>query len=43
MTAPMVGMNGEMCQWLPASTNTTLVAALQQEQMAASMSASALE
>ena len=43
MTAPMAGMNGEMCQWLPASTNTTLVAALQQEQRAASMSASALD
>ncbi len=36
-------MGGEMCQWVPASTNTTLVAALQQEQMAANRSAPALD
>ena len=36
-------MSGEMCQWAPVRTNSTLVAALQQEQRAASMSASALD
>ena len=32
---PLPSMDGQMCQWVPASAGTTLVTALQQERMAA--------
>ncbi len=35
---PLQAMDGEMCQWMPASASATLVAALQQERMPASAS-----
>src|SRR3990172_3927338 len=31
--APLPAMNGEMCEWMPASAETTLIAALQQSSM----------
>lgn len=35
---PLPAMDGEMCQWMPASASTTLVAALRQERSSASAS-----
>ena len=34
-TAPWPGMDGEMCQWVPASSSQTILAALKQQRMEA--------
>jgi len=36
--APLPAMDGEMCEWVPASSSSRLVAALKQERMAAASS-----
>ncbi|MBI4464314.1 MAG: hypothetical protein HY647_06375, partial [Acidobacteria bacterium] len=38
---PLPGLDGQMCEWVPASSNMTLAAALQQESAASAVARSA--